>query len=139
MKTLIMKTLIKKINKELILFTLSSLSTSAVDALIYGVLVKTIFNPDKMSTGILISTTIARIVSCLLNYIINKEKVFNSNDNSSNTLVKFAIMSIAIMLMSSLLVTILFNLTHIESIIIKVVVDTCLFFVSYGIQKKYIF
>lgn len=134
-----MKNILKKINKELILFTLSSLSTSAVDALIYGVLVKTIFNPDKMSTGILISTTIARIVSCLLNYIINKEKVFNSNDNSSNALVKFAIMSIAIMLMSSLLVTILFNLTHIESIIIKVVVDTCLFFVSYGIQKKYIF
>lgn len=134
-----MKNILKKINKELILFTLSSLSTSAVDALIYGVLVKTIFNPNKISTGILISTTIARIVSCLLNYIINKEKVFNSYDNSSNTLVKFAIMSIAIMLMSSLLVTILFNLTHIESIIIKVVVDTCLFFVSYGIQKKYIF
>ena len=134
-----MKNILKKINKELILFTLSSLSTSAVDALIYGVLVKTIFNPDKMSTGILISTTIARIVSCLLNYIINKEKVFNSSNNTSQTLLKYAIMSIVIMLMSSLLVTILFNLTHIESIIIKVVVDTCLFFVSYGIQKKYIF
>lgn len=134
-----MKNLLKKINKEFILFTLSSLSSSVVDALIYGVLVKTIFNPDKMSTGILISTTIARIVSCLYNYILNKNKVFKSSDNTSHTLLKYTIMSIVIMLMSSLLVTVLFNLTHFESIIIKVVVDTCLFFVSYGIQKKYIF
>ena len=134
-----MKNLLKKINKEFILFTLSSLSSSVVDALIYGVLVKTIFNPNKMSTGILISTTIARIVSCLYNYILNKNKVFKSSDNTSHTLLKYTIMSIVIMLMSSLLVTILFNLTHFESIIIKVVVDTCLFFVSYGIQKKYIF
>ena len=134
-----MKNLLKKINKEFILFTLSSLSSSVVDALIYGVLVKTIFNPDKMSTGILISTTIARILSCLYNYILNKNKVFKSNDNTSHTLLKYTIMSIVIMLMSSLLVTILFNLTHFESIIIKVVVDTCLFFVSYGIQKKFIF
>ena len=134
-----MKNVLKKINKEFILFTLSSLSSSVVDVLIYGFFVKTIFNPEKMSTGILFSTIIARVVSCLFNYILNRKKVFKSENNASNTLLKFTILSIAITLMSSLLVTVLFNKTHIESIIIKMVVDTCLFFVSYGVQKKYIF
>ena len=134
-----MKNILKKINKEFILFTLSSLSSSVVDVLIYGFFVKTIFNPNKMSTGILFSTIIARVASCLFNYILNSKKVFKSENNASNTLLKFTILSIAITLMSSLLVTVLFNKTHIESIIIKMVVDTCLFFVSYGVQKKYIF
>ena len=134
-----MKNILKKINKEFILFTLSSLSSSVVDVLIYGFFVKTIFNPNKMSTGILFSTIIARVASCLFNYILNRKKVFKSENNASNTLLKFTILSIAITLMSSLLVTVLFNKTHIESIIIKMVVDTCLFFVSYGVQKKYIF
>lgn len=125
--------------KEFITFSLSSLSSSVVDALLYGILVKTVFNPDKLSTGILISTVLARIVSSIYNYLMNKNKVFKSSASTSNTLVKYFILSVFIMLASSLLVTILFNLTHIESIIIKIIVDTCLFFVSYKVQKNYIF
>lgn len=130
--------IIKKIDKEFILFVLSSLSSSIIDALVYGVLVKTIFNPNIMTTGILISTIIARVISCICNYILNKNKVFKTN-NTSHTLLKFVIMSIAIMLMSSSLVTALYYLTKLDSIILKIFVDSCLFFVSYTVQKKFIF
>lgn len=130
--------ILKRIDKEFLLFVLSSLSSSILDALIYGALVKTVFNPNKMTTGILISTTIARVVSCIYNYILNKNKTFKTS-NASHTLFKFTIMSIMIMLMSSLLVTKLYYLTTLDSIILKIIVDTCLFFVSYIVQKKFIF
>lgn len=125
--------------KEFIAYSLSSLSTTLIDALVYAILVKTIFSPDKISSGIAISSFIARAISSLINYFINKTKVFNSNENTFSSLIKYFALVLINISISSILVTVLYNLTHIDSIIIKVVVDTCLFFLSYKIQKKYIF
>lgn len=126
-------------NNKIIKFIHSSLSSSIVDFIIYSLLVKTIFNPDKLTSGILLSTIIARIFSCLYNYFYNKKRVFKSDSNIESSLLKYTLFAIAQMFASSLLVSSLYYLTRIDSIIIKCFVDSLLFFVSYFAQKYWIF
>ena len=129
----------KYLNKDFLKFIFSSLSSSVIDFVIYTLLVKTIFNPDKLTSGILLSTAIARIFSCLYNYFYNKNRVFKSDNDIKSTLIKYSVYSVIQMLLSSLLVSSLYYSIHIDSVIIKCIVDTLLFFLSYFVQKKWIF
>ena len=90
------------------------------------------------------STVIARIISSVLNFTLNKKVVFKSGQPVCKTLWKYYLIAIPTMLISA------FGLKYIAAFLgitegsiavtlLKIVIDTVLFFANYGIQKKWIF
>lgn len=125
--------------KQLLTYSASSLLTSLIDLIIYAILINTIFDDPKYLSGIMWSTIIARIVSCTINYILNKKTVFKSDKNVGSTLIKYTVLAVVQMLASGYFTTLLYSLLKINTTIIKVIVDFILFFVSYHIQKRWVF
>ena len=88
------------------------------------------------------ATVCARAISSALNYYINKTKVFDNKGKMSNTILKYYALAIPQMLVSAGAVTFLtyiFSAGSSASSIIKAVVDTVIFFVSFRIQKLWVF
>ncbi|MDK6804897.1 bifunctional glycosyltransferase family 2/GtrA family protein [Aerococcus sp. UMB7834] len=89
-------------------------------------------------TAITTATVIARCISALANYLMNRLVVFKANSRQS--LLKYGLLVIVQMLSSSLLVT-AFNhwLPALPATLIKLFVDAFLFILNYHIQKHFIF
>jgi len=120
-------------------FIASSLTSSIIDLGIYTILINLLFNNLPYKKGILYSTIIARICSSLFNFIMNKTKVFKSNEKIIISIIKYYSLAIVQMLCSSYLVSSIFGLLNINSSFIKVIVDVFLFFISFQIQRILIF
>ena len=87
---------------------------------------------------VLLATAIARVCSASLNFILNKNFVFNIK-KSKGALLRYVILVIAVLFISAEVVSILHAVTGIDSSVIKVVVDTLLYFANYRIQKYWVF
>lgn len=131
------------------------LFSSGICAII-DVLLFTLFNMLLISLAkgvgvdsqIMIATIGARIISSICNYLINRKAVFGSGNKTS--ILRYYLLAVCQMLVSGLLVagvlkgiSVLFNVTvtdgSLARTIVKIVVDTALFFVSYRIQKAWVF
>ena len=88
---------------------------------------------------IIVSTILARIISSFANFMLNKKISFKSKKKISNTIIKYYVLCVIQMLVSGILVSILYNWLGISEVIIKIIVDTILFFVNYKIQRLWIF
>lgn len=124
---------------QFIKFIFTSFSSFLIDIILYTILFNTVFNTIPYSKGILYSTVLARIVSSLYNYLMNKNKVFESSSKSISTMVKYYVLAIIQMLVSSLLVTFVFSKLAGNTSIIKLFVDFLLFLLSYQIQRTWVF
>ena len=94
--------------------------------------------------GVISSTVIARIISSIVNFTLNKKIVFNSKEPVIKSVFKYYLLAIPVMLISAFGVKGLTLAFDIESgsvwvTILKIVVDTVLFIVNYTIQKQWIF
>lgn len=92
--------------------------------------------------AILIATICARIISSFFNYLINRNSVFKKDDGSkadTKTLIKYYILVVVQMFISSILVLGLHKITSINETIVKIPVDVFIFMVNYFVQKLYIF
>ena len=123
-----------KKRKQFLKATIVSIVTTAIDLTIFRI----ISNNSKSLVVISIATLISRIVSTILMFIWNKKWVFKSKKASLGELIPFVIMIIGQMIASAILVWLLRHLP-LPQIIIKMIVDTSLFFVAYFIQKYFIF
>ena len=89
-----------------------------------------------------VATVVARIFSSILNYTLNRKKVFDSVSSVKNSLIKYYALSICQTAISAGLVTLgcfILNTSLFGSTIVKIVVDTILFFISYRIQRCWVF
>ncbi|MDO4940331.1 MAG: bifunctional glycosyltransferase family 2/GtrA family protein [Erysipelotrichaceae bacterium] len=118
-------------------FALSSLATYVIDVLLYSFLINNVFYAISHTASIFFSTFIARVVSSLTNYNLNKATVFTSSNKDS--IKRYYILAFCQMLASWLLVTLLYSLIGLSTTILKIIVDFTLFLVSYRIQKKWVF
>lgn len=89
--------------------------------------------------NIIIATILARIISSFINYLLNKDKVFKSNEKSSKTIIKYYALVVIQMLVSAFAVDNLYKLLSINATLIKVPVEFILFVCNYLIQKILIF
>ncbi|MBQ3322840.1 MAG: GtrA family protein [Firmicutes bacterium] len=97
---------------------------------------------EHAALEIFIATLTARVISSLINYVINRKWVFGSNAAVGKSMLRYYILAAFIMLMSWLLVTILVYFTGADGIYrtgLKFCTDCCLFIVSYLAQKKWVF
>lgn len=120
-------------------YILSSICGFIVDILLFSLLTWVLLPIRSSSIAILISTAIARVFSCITNYYINKNVVFKNKDNVIRSGVKYFTLAAAQLVCSWLMVTILYTNIKWNVSILKIIVDTCLFVVSYKIQQIWIF
>lgn len=115
----------------------SSLSAAAIDISMFAMLIHIVFTTN--TKDIFVSTCIARIVSSLYNFLINRKFVFSSRNNIKLEIVKYYCLAAAQMLCSAALVSALTMVLPKLPSVNKIIVDTLLFFCSYYIQRKYVF
>ena len=125
-----------RIYRTFIKYILSALSSFLLDIALFAIIV--LITKEHFLSYILISTVTARVISSFYNYIVNKNIVFASN-KSRNTLVKYYVLAVCIMVLSGFLTTSLFDLSFFNEVSSKVLVDMVLFLLSYYVQRKWIF
>lgn len=93
--------------------------------------------------AVLIATLTSRVTSSIVNFIINRKVVFKDVSNVRKTATKYFTLAVCQMFLSFILVDLLANgLIHVTgfwNVVIKCIVDMCLFVFSYGIQRKWVF
>ena len=91
------------------------------------------------NNNIILSTILARIISSFINYLLNRNKVFNSKEKVFNTIIKYYGLVVIQMLVSAFVVDNLYKLITINPVYIKVPVELFIFICNYLIQKIFIF
>ena len=97
---------------------------------------------QRVAVEIFIATLTARVISSLINYVINRKWVFDSDAAVGKSMLRYYILAASLMLMSWLIVTLLVHFTGADGIYrtaLKFCTDCCLFAVSYFAQKKWVF
>lgn len=127
-----------RIFSQIFKYLVSSLAAFLTDIIIFSICNKALL------CGVFASTAIARVISSVVNFILNKKVVFNSHGSVTKALAKYYALAVPVMLISAfgvkgicLLLSVPDNSFIIT--IIKVIVDLILFIINYNIQKKWIF
>ena len=126
-----------RIYKSFLKYIMASLSSFLIDIALFSIFVY-VFKHSFQTYYIEISVVAARIISALFNYLINRNKVFK-NKSGPHTLLKYAALCVVLLLASTALTKQLFRLTQLNETLIKTVVDSLLFLLSYGVQRNWIF
>lgn len=132
-----------RIFKIMFKFLLSSFGSMLLDlALFY--LVLRLFGGWMGAWAELGATVIARVCSSFANFNANNAVVFGNKGHYRRALLRYYCLCIPQMLVSGVLVTgivrlLLPNAAPILATLIKFAVDTCLFFISYHIQREWVF
>lgn len=94
-------------------------------------------------SAVLIATLVSRVISSAFNFLVNRKVVFKGVDNVGKTAAKYFTLAVCQLILSFVLVDLftngIFHVTGFLNVLIKCIVDGCLFFFSYGIQRKWVF
>ncbi|MDO5449008.1 MAG: GtrA family protein, partial [Clostridia bacterium] len=131
--------------KFILAYVASSAISFIVDVALFYLLCK-VFASLPVTQMTFLATGIARLFSSLLNYNLNKRKVFDYEDpeekKKDHTLIKYYALAIPQMCISASLVTLIVyfipKLAVIETLI-KVIVDAIIFLVNYRVQRTWVF
>ena len=131
-----------RIFKVMIKFMLSSLSTTVLDLLVFYLMMR-FFGTAAGKYAELLSTVVARAISSFANFSANNAMVFENKSHYKRAMFRYYCLAIPQMLVSAGLVTLinglLANSVPIIATVIKFAVDTVLFFMSYYIQREWVF
>lgn len=119
-------------------YVFASLSASIIDLLGFHVLI-VLLAAVKDSVAIMIATVIARIISSIYNFTMNRNVVFKSTGNQWHHLIRYYVLCVVQMLFSAGLVIFVDYIVHGNKSIEKIVVDCILFLFSYQIQRIWVF
>lgn len=117
----------------------SGLVSAVLDVALFTLLVRTAFSGLTADMAVLWGTVVARAVSSMVNYILNRRLVFRSKAGVAVTLVRYYMLCLCQMLLSALLVSFLNDLLPNWEPLLKCVVDVFLFFVSFRMQQRHVF
>lgn len=120
-------------------FACSALGCVLVDQGLFAVLQKLVFAALKPELSIPLSTLLARAGSSALNYTLNRNVVFEKRASVRSSLARYYILCVCQAAASALGVTALYALTRWDTSVLKLIVDTLLFFASYRIQRAWVF
>lgn len=128
-----------KIYAVFLKYALSSLLSFGIDVGFFSLFNE--FFRSLSSQYILYATILARIISSLCNYSINKSIVFGKPDKGFSiiTMIKYYTLALFIMFASGFLTTFLFRYSPLNEIFSKMIVDTILFLTSYYVQQNWVF
>lgn len=125
--------------RQQLLFCLSSLSTFLLELGIFAVLTGVFADMGMGNFSIAAATVVGRVVSAIANYLLNHKLVFRRRQQPAGSGWKFAVLNVVQMLMSAGLVTLADLLLPLPETVSKMIVDSVLFFLSFYVQKFWIF
>lgn len=116
----------------------SSLAAFAADIVFFS-----LFN-HLFALGILVSTVLARVISSLINFALNRSMVFKSHASLWKSALKYYALAVPVMLVSAFGVKGICALFQLDPAsfavtLIKILVDTVLFLINFRLQKYWIF
>lgn len=121
-------------------FLFSSLSSSVVDLALFSLFCFLLKDRSWGAvTYITVATILARILSALYNYSLNLKVVFQSDGAVSTSLPRYALLAVVQMALSALLVSKLYPLFGGAEVLVKIPVDVLLFFLSFIIQREFVY
>lgn len=89
---------------------------------------------------IMISSYLARTISSIFNYIVNKNIVFKNNENKNvKSMIMYFLLVIVNITISGTLVKKIYFFIHYNATFIKIVIDSLIFIINYFLQKYVIF
>lgn len=128
-----MKKLYSKYQTIITYILFSSLSF-VVDIVSFSVIL--FFLKDK----IMISSYLARAISSIFNYIVNKNIVFKNNEKKNiKSMIMYFLLVIVNITISGTLVKKIYFFIHYNATFIKIVIDSLIFIINYFLQKYVIF
>lgn len=131
-----------RIFKIMLKYLLSSFGSTLVDLLIFFLVMK-LFGTAMGKFAELGATVIGRVCSSFVNFNANNAMVFGNKGHYKRALLRYYCLCIPQMLVSAGLVTLINNLFRnniaIVATLIKLCVDTVLFFIGYYIQREWVF
>ncbi len=89
--------------------------------------------------NIIIASYLARLVSSVYNYLVNKKMVFSYNKKRDNSFIKYFVLAVLNITLSGVLVTFVYDKMSFDVTLIKISIDTLIFVINYFIQKILIF
>lgn len=120
-------------------FILSSITAFLIDFLLFWIFTRLFRDNLSQTLTIVLSTLFARAVSSLVNYLINKKRVFRVEAGRGKTMLRYYILCLVQICCSAGLVDLFTWLTRLDEILIKLPVDFCLFIISFQIQREWVF
>ena len=123
-----------RVYKVLAKFSLSSIICFGIDILLFSIIF-------MISQNVLLATFFARSISGVSNFLLNKSVVFSvwKSDRLKTEIFGYFILWLVIAFASAFAVSSLGRVFETLVIPLKILVDLCLFFVSYFVQKTYVF
>lgn len=121
-----------QIYKQILKFSFSSLLSFGIDYILYVV-----FN--MITQSIIISNVLARVISSIVNYSINKKVVFNSNKKIYKSFAQYFLLVALILALNTIILNLFVNTLCINKYLAKIIIEIILFSISWLIQKKIIF
>lgn len=121
-------------------FSAASLVSSVVDLGIAWFLL--FFLRFLLQSGyfrILAATVIARVISTGVNYLLNRKFVFQEKRADNRSLLRYALLSVLIILLSATGVYGLYEIFGLDEKIGKIICDSLLFLLSYRVQQRWVF
>lgn len=123
-------------------FLFSSLSSSVVDLILFGLFCNVLRAVDGIPGGvpyIIVATVLARVISAVYNFWLNYKVVFRSSANVAVTAVKYFALAVCQMLCSAFLVNAVYGLLGGSEVAVKIPVDVFLFFASFVVQREFVY
>ena len=128
--------------KQPLLFILSSVLSWVVDTGGFYVL-NLLLRPLLSGYTEPVCNVMARVVSSLFNFLLNYKVVFGSTQPCGKAMLRYYLLAVPQLAVSTVLVTVFTRLLHVDSAgaatVVKIVVDGCLFVISFFIQKYWVF
>lgn len=121
-----------KIYKEIIKFSLSSISSFTIDYVLYSIFA-ILFN------NVILSNILARIISSNYNFFINKFIVFKSDKSIVKSYISYFLLVIIMLVLNTIILNFLVNFMGINKYVAKVITEVTLFTVNWLVQKKIVF
>ena len=121
-------------------FLFSSISSSVVDLTLFSIFCYFLKQIQWNGISYITAATVsARILSAFYNYSLNYKVVFQSESPVGKTLPRYAALAVIQMGLSAFLVNLLYPHFGGAEVLVKVPVDVILFFLSFVIQREFVY
>ncbi|WP_034443933.1 bifunctional glycosyltransferase family 2/GtrA family protein [Butyrivibrio sp. AE2032] len=121
-------------------FLFSSLSSSVVDIVLFGLFCSLLRNTNPVIGYIMLATILARVISAIYNFSINYKVVFKGKGSKGSAAIKYIILAVCIMLLSGGLVSFFHALLPMApEFAVKIPVDAALFLLSFFVQREIVY
>ncbi|MGL5407068.1 MAG: GtrA family protein [Propionibacteriaceae bacterium] len=125
--------------RQFLKFIASSAAGAVIDIGIYALVVDFIFHGKPVAGVIITATVIARVISSLVNFTLNRHAVFQDASDPKKSLIRYYILAAVLLAASSAGSVLMAKVLDGHLVWAKLIVDGVLFIASYLIQKRWVF